>query len=395
MSAKKYLFTSESVTEGHPDKICDMISDVVLDEVLKQDANSRVACETCCTTNTVMVMGEITSKAKIDVESIVRRTIKNIGYDKAEYGFCYDTVNVIVKLHEQSSDISQGVTTALEVRQEKSMDEIDTVGAGDQGMMFGYAVNETEELMPLPLTLAHALTARLTQARKTGEIKYLRPDGKSQVTVAYENGQPSYIDAIVVSTQHDENITSEQIEHDVMEKIIKPVIDKKMLTDQTKYYVNPTGKFVIGGPHGDSGLTGRKIIVDTYGGACPHGGGAFSGKDSTKVDRSACYYARYVCKNIVKAGLADKVQLQVAYAIGKAKPISLNVNTFGTGKYSDEKIVKAIEKVFDFRPLSIINSLGLKSPVYSQTASNGHFGKKEFAWEKTDKVNELIEAIKL
>ena len=392
MNEKVTLFSSESVTEGHPDKVCDMISDAVLDAALSADPNSRIACETCCTTGLVLVMGEFTTEAYIDIPKIVRDTVKEIGYNNASYGFDYKTCAVLTTIDEQSADIAMGVDKALEVRG-GDVNADDETGAGDQGMMFGYACRETEELMPLPIMLAHKLTRKLTQMRKDGEITYLRPDGKSQVTVAYVNGAPAYVDTVVISTQHDPDVTHEQIERDVIEKIIKPVIGEKLLTSETKYYVNPTGNFVIGGPQGDSGLTGRKIIVDTYGGMCPHGGGAFSGKDPTKVDRSACYYSRYVCKNVVEAGLADRIQLQVAYAIGKAKPVSVCIDTFGTAKYPESEILSAIDKVFDFRPSAIIRQLDLRKPVYGKTASYGHFGNPDFAWEKTDKVDELKKAI--
>ena len=392
MSKNLVLFSSESVTEGHPDKVCDRISDAVLDEALRQDANSRVACEVCCTTDFVLVMGEFTTSATLDVEKIARDAIKDIGYVKDEYGFNASTCKVKTLIGKQSADIALGVDKALEAKQGESEEAFST-GAGDQGMMFGYACRETEELMPLPITLAHKLTQRLAFIRKNGEISYLRPDGKAQVTVAYEDGKPVFVDTVVVSTQHDDGVEQSVIYADVMEKVIKAVIPENLLTKDTKYLVNPTGNFVIGGPHGDSGLTGRKIIVDTYGGMCPHGGGAFSGKDPTKVDRSACYYARYVCKNIVSAGLADKCQMQVAYAIGKAQPVSLCIDTFGTGKYPDSEIVEAVKKVFDFRPQAIISALDLKKPVYTATSSYGHFGKSEFSWEKTDKVDELIKAI--
>lgn len=390
MNDKIKLFSSESVTEGHPDKMCDKISDAVLDCVLAQDKDSRVACETCCTTGMILVMGEITTKAEVDIPSIVRNVVKDIGYDKSEYGFDYLSCEVIVRLDKQSPDIATGVDTAIENRNcDKNCDIADSVGAGDQGMMFGYACNETEELMPLPITLAHHLTEMLAKVRKDKTIPYLRPDGKAQVTVAYEDGKPAYVDTVVVSTQHDAGIEHAQIEKDVIENVVKTVIPSTLITSETKFLINPTGIFVVGGPVGDSGLTGRKIIVDTYGGSCPHGGGAFSGKDPTKVDRSACYYARYVCKNLVKAGVADKIQLQVAYAIGKANPVSISVDTFGTGIISDEKIVELVKKVFDFRPYALINNLGLKAPIYHKTTNYGHFGKKDLPWEKTDKVEEI------
>ena len=392
---KKYsLFTSESVTEGHPDKVCDLIADSVLDAALEKDKKSRVACEVCATTGMVMVMGEITTESYIDVSGIVRKTVKEIGYTDAQYGFDADTCAVITAIDEQSKDISAGVTTALESRGGKAKDRFDAIGAGDQGMMFGFACNETECLMPLPITLAHALTKRLSEVRKSGELSYLRPDGKAQVTVAYDGFKPLYVDAVVVSAQHAESATQKEIEKDILEKVIKKAIPASLLTAETKYYVNPSGRFVIGGPHGDTGLTGRKIIVDTYGGMCPHGGGAFSGKDPTKVDRSASYYARYVCKNVVAAGIADRASLQVAYAIGKAAPVSLSIDTFGTSKYSDEQILKAIEKVFDFRPAAIIENLALENPVYAATANYGHFGKKGFSWENVDKIELLASAIK-
>lgn len=392
MNENYVLFSSESVTEGHPDKVCDRISDSVLDEALRQDASSRVACEVCCTTDFVLVMGEITTNAELDVDAIARKAIKEIGYVKDEYGFNYKTCEIKTLIGKQSADIAMGVDKALEAKEGEEESAFET-GAGDQGMMFGYACRETEELMPLPVMLAHKLTKRLAEARKSGEISYLRPDGKAQVTVAYENGKPVFVDTVVVSTQHDDGVERSVICADVIEKIIKAVVPKELLREETKYLVNPTGNFVIGGPHGDSGLTGRKIIVDTYGGTCPHGGGAFSGKDPTKVDRSACYYARYVCKNVVAAGLADKCQLQVAYAIGKAQPVSLCIDTFGTGKYSDAQIVEAVKSVFDFRPHAIISSLDLRKPVYAATSSYGHFGNPDFAWEKTDKTEELKKAI--
>ncbi len=392
MDERITLFSSESVTEGHPDKVCDKISDAVLDAALAADPTSRVACETCCSTGMILVMGEITTKAKLDVEKIAREAARKIGYTSEEVGLNCDACSVTVRLDEQSPDIAMGVDKALEAKAGESDAEYET-GAGDQGMMFGYACNETDELMPLPITLSHALTKRLTEARKSGEISYLRPDGKAQVTVAYKGGTPLFVDTVVVSTQHDGDIEHSQIERDVIEKIIKPVIGESLLTQKTKYLVNPTGSFVIGGPQGDSGLTGRKIIVDTYGGSCPHGGGAFSGKDPTKVDRSACYYARYVCKNIVKAGLADKIQLQVAYAIGKAKPVSICIDTFGTATVAEDKILACIEKVFDFRPAAIIKQLDLRRPIYSETAAYGHFGNPSFPWERTDKVEEIKKAI--
>lgn len=393
MDKNRMLFTSESVTEGHPDKVCDHIADSVLDAALAADPMSRIACEVCCTTGLVLVMGEFTTESYIDIPKIVRETVKEIGYTDAGFGFDYKTCAVLTTIDEQSADIAMGVNKALEARAGE-VDRADEEGAGDQGMMFGYACRETEELMPLPVTLAHKLTKKLAELRKSGEIPYLRPDGKAQVTVAYENGVPVAVDTVVVSTQHNPGVDHATLEKDIIEKVVRPVVTDKWLTADTKYYVNPTGNFVIGGPQGDSGLTGRKIIVDTYGGMCPHGGGSFSGKDPTKVDRSACYYARYVCKNIVAAGLADRCQLQVAYAIGKAKPVSLNIDTFGTGKYSDEKILEAVEKTFDFRPYSIIEQLDLRKPVYAATSNYGHFGNPAFSWEKTDKAEALKKAIK-
>ena len=393
MDKNRTLFTSESVTEGHPDKVCDHIADSVLDAALAADPMSRIACEVCCTTGLVLVMGEFTTESYIDIPKIVRETVKEIGYTDAGFGFDYKTCAVLTTIDEQSADIAMGVNKALEARAGE-VDRADEEGAGDQGMMFGYACRETEELMPLPVTLAHKLTKKLAELRKSGEVPYLRPDGKAQVTVAYENGVPVAVDTVVVSTQHNPGVDHATLEKDIIEKVVRPVVTDKWLTADTKYYVNPTGNFVIGGPQGDSGLTGRKIIVDTYGGMCPHGGGSFSGKDPTKVDRSACYYARYVCKNIVAAGLADRCQLQVAYAIGKAKPVSLNIDTFGTGKYSDEKILEAVEKTFDFRPYSIIEQLDLRKPVYAATSNYGHFGNPAFPWEKTDKAEALKKAIK-
>ena len=387
----KFLFTSESVTEGHPDKICDKISDSVLDALLEQDPMSRVACETCTTTGLVMVMGEITTKAVVDIPAIVRETVREIGYDNAEYGFDCNTCAVMTTLDKQSPDIAMGVDNALEGREENAMD----TGAGDQGMMFGFACNETPELMPLPISLAHKLTKKLTEIRKSGELDYLLPDGKSQVTVEYIDGKPARVDTVVISSQHKASATLEQIRKDVIEKIIKTTIPAEFLDENTKYFVNPTGRFVVGGPQGDSGLTGRKIIVDTYGGYSRHGGGAFSGKDPTKVDRSAAYAARYVAKNIVAAGLADKCEVELAYAIGVAKPVSILVDTFGTGKYSDEQISAAVEKVFDLRPASIIKMLDLRKPQYKALAAYGHMGREELgvAWEKTDKIDALKAAI--
>ena len=390
---KKYrLFTSESVTEGHPDKVCDLIADTLLDRALADDSKSRIACEVCATTGMVMVMGEFTTDTYIDIPSLVRGVVKEIGYTDSEYGFDAGTCAVLTAIDEQSADISGGVTAALEKRCGAN-DKYSAIGAGDQGMMFGFACNETESLMPLPITLAHAVTKRLTEARKSGEIAGLRPDGKAQVTVAYDGFKPVYVDTVVVSAQHAESVTQEALAREITEKVIRKAIPEKYITKDTKYLINPSGRFVIGGPHGDTGLTGRKIIVDTYGGMCPHGGGSFSGKDPTKVDRSACYYARYVCKNIVAAGLADRVQLQVAYAIGKAAPVSLCVDTFGTSEYSDGEIVSAVERVFDFRPAAIIEQLGLDKPIYAKTTNYGHFGKEGMPWEKTDRADALKAAI--
>ena len=390
---EKRLFTSESVTEGHPDKICDQISDAILDELMRQDPMSRVACETAITTGLVLVMGEITTKGYVDIQKVVRETIREIGYDRAKYGFDCDTCGVITALDEQSADIALGVDKALEAKENKMTDEeIDAIGAGDQGMMFGYATNETEEYMPYPISLAHKLARKLTEVRKNGTLKYLRPDGKSQVTVEYdENGKPSRLDAVVLSTQHDPEVSQEQIHEDIKKYVFDTVLPQDMIDENTKFFVNPTGRFVIGGPHGDSGLTGRKIIVDTYGGYARHGGGAFSGTDCTKVDRSAAYAARYVAKNIVAAGLADKCEIQLSYAIGVAHPTSVMVDTFGTGKLNDEKLVEIIRENFDLRPAGIIKMLDLRRPIYKQTAAYGHFGRNDIdvPWEKTDKVEML------
>ena len=388
----KVLFTSESVTEGHPDKICDQISDAILDALLEQDPMSRVACETCTTTGIVMVMGEISTKAYVDIQKIVRDTVREIGYTRGKYGFDADTCGVITTIDEQSSDIAMGVDKALEAKENNMTDEeIDAIGAGDQGMMFGFATNETEEYMPYPISLAHKLSRQLTKVRKDGTLSYLRPDGKTQVTVEYDDGKPSRLDAVVLSTQHDPDITQEQIHEDIKREVFDKILPADMVDDETKFFINPTGRFVIGGPHGDAGLTGRKIIVDTYGGYARHGGGAFSGKDCTKVDRSAAYAARYVAKNIVAAGLADKCEIQLSYAIGVAEPTSIMVDTFGTGKKSNQELVDLIRKHFDLRPAGIIKMLDLRRPIYKQTAAYGHFGRNDLdlPWEKLDKAETL------
>ena len=395
---EKLLFTSESVTEGHPDKMCDQISDAILDALLEQDPMSRVACETAVTTGLVMVMGEITTNAYVDIQKVVRETVREIGYDRAKYGFDCDTCGVLTAIDEQSADIALGVDKALEAKECRMSDEeIDAIGAGDQGMMFGFATNETEEYMPYPISLAHKLARRLTEVRKNGTLSYLRPDGKTQVTVEYdEGGRPFRLDAVVLSTQHDEKVTQEQIHRDIKRYVFDPVLPADMIDTNTKFFINPTGRFVIGGPHGDSGLTGRKIIVDTYGGYARHGGGAFSGKDCTKVDRSAAYAARYVAKNIVAAGLADKCEIQLSYAIGVAHPTSIMVDTFGTGRISDADLVEIIRKHFDLRPAGIIKMLDLRRPIYKQTAAYGHFGRNDLdlPWEKLDRVDVLKAYVK-
>ena len=386
----KMLFTSESVTEGHPDKMCDLISDAVLDEILKNDPNARVACETTCTTGIVSIMGEITTNCYVDFPKVVRNVVLEIGYDRAKYGFDGNTCAVLTSIDEQSPDIAMGVNEGLE-NKEGACDDGNSTGAGDQGMMFGYACNETPELMPMPIALAHKLSKKLTEVRKNGMLSYLRPDGKTQVTVLYEDGKPVEVDTIVISSQHSPDVELLKIKEDIIEHVIKTTVPEGLLTEKTKYLVNPTGRFVVGGPQGDSGLTGRKIIVDTYGGYARHGGGAFSGKDPTKVDRSAAYAARWVAKNIVAAGLAEKCEIQLAYAIGVAHPVSVMVDTFGTGKFSDDEIVEAVNKVFDLRPNAIIKDLDLRKPIYKQLAAYGHMGREELGvlWEKTDKAEEL------
>lgn len=395
---QKRLFTSESVTEGHPDKICDQISDAVLDALIAQDPMSRVACETAITTGLVLVMGEVTTNGYVDIQKTVRDTIREIGYDHSEYGFDANTCGVIVALDEQSKDIAMGVDTAFEVKEQQTQEEeLSKIGAGDQGMMFGYATNETEEYMPYPISLAHKLTRQLTKVRKDGVLNYLRPDGKSQVTVEYdENGNPIHLNAVVLSTQHSDSVTTEQLRKDVKKYVLDPILPQELVDEKTKFFINPTGRFVIGGPNGDSGLTGRKIIVDTYGGYARHGGGAFSGKDCTKVDRSAAYAARYVAKNLVAAGLADRLEIQLSYAIGVAEPTSIMVDTFGTSKLSEDELVAIIRKHFDLRPAGIIKMLDLRRPIYKQTAAYGHFGRNDLdlPWEKTDKVDALKTYVK-
>ena len=395
---ERVLFTSESVTEGHPDKICDAVSDAILDAMLEQDPMSRVACETCATTGLVMVMGEITSKATVDIGKVVRDTVNEIGYNRGKFGFDADTCAVMVALDKQSPDIAMGVDKALEAREHQMTDDqIEAIGAGDQGMMFGYATNETEEYMPYPIALAHKLARQLTRVRKDGTLMYLRPDGKTQVTVEYdENGVPARLDAVVLSTQHDPDVTQEQIHEDIQKYVFDVVLPKDMVDENTRFFINPTGRFVIGGPHGDSGLTGRKIIVDTYGGYARHGGGAFSGKDCTKVDRSAAYAARYVAKNIVAAGLAEKCEIQLSYAIGVAQPTSIMIDTFGTGKLTEAEFVNMIRENFDLRPAGIIKMLDLRRPIYKQTAAYGHFGRNDLdlPWEKTDKAEDLKKYLK-
>ena len=397
MLNNKRLFTSESVTEGHPDKIADQVSDAILDAILKDDPNARVACETTVTTGMALIAGEISTTTYVDIPKVVRETIKQIGYTRAKYGYDYETMAILTAIDEQSPDIAQGVDKALEYRDKDSEEEIEATGAGDQGLMFGYATNETDTYMPLAIYLSHQLAKRLSDVRKDGTLNYLRPDGKVQVTVEYdENDNPVRIDTIVVSTQHAEDVTLEQIQEDIKAHVIYPTVPENLINEQTKFYINPTGRFVIGGPQGDAGLTGRKIIVDTYGGYARHGGGCFSGKDPTKVDRSAAYAARYVAKNIVAAGLADQCEVQLAYAIGVAEPVSIAIDTFGTGKVSEGQLVEAVRKHFDLRPAGIIKMLDLKQPIYKQTAAYGHFGRTDvlFPWEKLDKVEELKDAVK-
>ncbi|MDV0078966.1 methionine adenosyltransferase [Staphylococcus aureus] len=397
MLNNKRLFTSESVTEGHPDKIADQVSDAILDAILKDDPNARVACETTVTTGMALIAGEISTTTYVDIPKVVRETIKEIGYTRAKYGYDYETMAILTAIDEQSPDIAQGVDKALEYRDKDSEEEIEATGAGDQGLMFGYATNETETYMPLAIYLSHQLAKRLSDVRKDGTLNYLRPDGKVQVTVEYdENDNPVRIDTIVVSTQHADDVTLEQIQEDIKAHVIYPTVPENLINEQTKFYINPTGRFVIGGPQGDAGLTGRKIIVDTYGGYARHGGGCFSGKDPTKVDRSAAYAARYVAKNIVAAGLADQCEVQLAYAIGVAEPVSIAIDTFGTGKVSEGQLVEAVRKHFDLRPAGIIKMLDLKQPIYKQTAAHGHFGRTDvlFPWEKLDKVEELKDAVK-
>ena len=384
----KRFFTSESVTEGHPDKVCDRIADSILDELLKQDKFARSAVECCAAYDTLFITGEVTANATVDYEAVARKAIKDIGYDFG--GFAYDKCKIVARVHGQSQDIARGVNDSVEHRSAgERIDKYDEVGAGDQGMMFGYACRETEELMPMPVMLSHKLARKLTQVRKEGTLSYLRPDGKTQVTVEYEGKTPVRVDAVVVSTQHDESVSHERICADIKKHVIEAVIPKELLDGNTKFFINPTGMFVIGGPEGDSGLTGRKIVVDTYGGRCAHGGGSFAGKDSTKVDRSATYMARYICKNIVAAGLADEIELQVAYAIGVANPVSVFVDTFSSGKLSDERLAEVIKKVFDLRPAAIIDALGLRRPIFSATSAYGHFGREEFPWERTDRIEDL------
>lgn len=392
----RLLFTSESVTEGHPDKMCDQISDAILDAILEKDPMARVACETATTTGMVMVMGEITTSCYVDIPKVVRETVQGIGYTRAKYGFDSETCSVLTAINEQSADIAMGVDKALETKEGEMEEDIDSVGAGDQGMMFGFACKETEEMMPLPIATAHRLARRLTEVRKNGTLSYLRPDGKTQVSVEYDGETPVRIDTIVISTQHGPEVSREQIEKDLIENVIKCEVPANLLDENTKFFINPTGRFVIGGPQGDAGLTGRKIIVDTYGGYGRHGGGAFSGKDPTKVDRSAAYAARWVAKNLVGAGIADKIEVQVAYAIGVAKPVSIRVETFGTGSISDDKIVEIVESVFDLRPGAIIKNLDLRRPIYKQTAAYGHFGRNDIdlPWERLDKVDEIKAAAK-